>query len=51
MKTEDYYYQLWLKERENLIKITKESSELLDKNSKLEEKLTIMILSKTLKRK
>ena len=48
--SEDYYYNLWLKEREERIKITKESNKLLDEVADLKEKLTIKIMAETLKK-
>ena len=39
IKSDDYFYNLWYKEREKRIKILKENSELLDKINILNDKL------------
>lgn len=43
IESEDYYYQLWLKEREERIKEIRENNLLLDKIDNLSKKLTIEI--------
>ena len=50
IKSKDYYYNLWLKERDDRIKDTKESNKLLDEVADLKEKLTIKIMAETLKK-
>ena len=44
-------YQTWLKERENWIKQVRENDTLLEEIVVLKEKLTIKIMSETLKNK
>lgn len=44
IESEDYYYQLWLKEREVLIRKAKENNQLLDKIIALKEKLSNEII-------
>lgn len=43
IESEDHYYQLWLKEREERIKDVRENTTLLDEIITLKEKLTIAI--------
>jgi len=39
IKSKDHYYNIWLKERENLIKTTKESNKLLDEINNLKQEI------------
>lgn len=48
IQSNNYYYKLWLEERERLIKISKKNNKLLDEINSLKEKLTIEITGKTL---
>jgi len=50
IQSNDYYYNLWLKEHENLIEISKENNKLLDEINSLNKKLIIKTLAKTLKK-
>jgi len=51
IKSKDYFYNLWSKERDERIKDTKESNKLLDEINNLKKELAIKIMAKVLRNK
>lgn len=51
IKSEDYFYNLWSKERDDRIKDTKKSNKLLDEINNLKKELATKIMAEVLRNK